>query len=147
MIGGADMARNSLFKQEIQNKMISTKSGQDSRENEDEEEEDKSKKPNKEKKYLQRDYELLEHIEKLYNDKTIPITTDIMNEIFKGQGIVITEDDINLFETCEYHDIDLSSSDYRAKIILAPLGAVITAPRDRRKNRVTKRSIYMDFKM
>lgn len=32
-----------------------------------------------------------------------------------GQGIL--EDDINLFETCEYHDIDLSSSDYRAKII------------------------------
>lgn len=38
-----------------------------------------------------------------------------MNEIFKDQGIVITEDDINLFETCEYHDIDLSSSDYRDK--------------------------------
>jgi len=30
MIGGADMATNSLFKQQIQNKMISTKSGQDS---------------------------------------------------------------------------------------------------------------------
>lgn len=126
MIGGADMATNSLFKQQIQNKMISTKSGQDSPDNEDEEEEDKSKKPNKLKikKHLQRDYELLEHIEKLYNDKTIPITTDIMNEIFKDQGIVITEDDINLFETCEYHDIDLSSSDYRDKIILVTGGKI-----------------------
>lgn len=117
-LGAADMATNNLFKQ-IKN-MYSSKSGPENPSpDQEDEEEDKSKKPNKIeiKKYRERDYELLELIEKLYNDKTIPITTDIMNEIFTDQGIVITEDDINLFETCEYHDIDLSISDYRKKIV------------------------------
>lgn len=55
MIGGADMASNSLFKQPIQNKSISIKSGEEWPDNEDEEE-DKSNQPNKLKikKYLQR---------------------------------------------------------------------------------------------